>query len=126
MHQKSIAAGAPPPDSASGAHKAPRKIIVWISKVLFHQMLPLLFEMHQTRWRLGLRPRSHWSSLQRSPWKFGSIITNLVNLSLSEGIFPSSFKQALGQPFLKKPSLSADDLNNFRPISNLNFISKIL
>ena len=27
---------------------------------------------------------------------------------------------------LKKPSLSTDDLNNFRPISNLNFISKIL
>ena len=45
---------------------------------------------------------------------------------LSEGIFPSSFKQALLQPLLKKPSLSTDDLNNFRPISNLNFISKIL
>ena len=42
------------------------------------------------------------------------------------GIFPSSFKQALVQPLLKKPSLSTDDLNNFRPISNLNFISKIL
>ena len=51
---------------------------------------------------------------------------HLVNLSLSEGIFPSSFKQALVQPLLKKPSLSTDDLNNFRPISNLNFISKIL
>ena len=36
------------------------------------------------------------------------------------------FKQALVQPLLKKPSLSTDDLNNFRPISNLNFISKIL
>ena len=58
--------------------------------------------------------------------KLGPIITNLVNLSLSEGIFPSSFKQALVQPLLKKPSLSTDDLNNFRPISNLNFISKIL
>ena len=41
-------------------------------------------------------------------------------------MFPSSFKQALVQPLLKKPSLSTDDLNNFRPISNLNFISKIL
>ena len=56
----------------------------------------------------------------------GPIITNLVNLSLSEGIFPSSFKQALVQPLLKKPSLSTDDLNNFRPISNHNFIYKIL
>ena len=58
--------------------------------------------------------------------ELGPIITNLVNLSLSEGIFPSSFKQTLVQPLLKKPSLSTDDLNNFRPISNLNFISKIL
>ena len=58
--------------------------------------------------------------------ELGPIITNLVNLSLSEGIFPSSFKQALVQPLLKKPSLSTGDLNNFCPISNLNFISKIL
>ena len=58
--------------------------------------------------------------------ELGPIITNLVNLSLSEGIFPSSFKRALVQPLLKKPSLSTDDLNNFRPISNLNFVSKIL
>ena len=58
--------------------------------------------------------------------ELGPIITNLVNLSLSEGIFPSSFKQALVQPLLKKPSLSTDDLNNFRPISNLIFISRIL
>ena len=68
---------------------------------------------------------------QLSFWKLcfnelGPIITNLVNLSLSEGIFPSSFKQALVRPLLKKPSLSTDDLNNFRPISNFNFISKIL
>ena len=58
--------------------------------------------------------------------ELGPIITNLVNLSLSEGIFPPSFKQALVQPLLKKPSLSTDDLNNFRPIFNLKFISKIL
>ena len=58
--------------------------------------------------------------------ELGPIITNLVNLSLSQGIFPSSFKQALVQPLLKKTSLSTDDLNDFRPISNLIFISKIL
>ena len=61
--------------------------------------------------------------------ELGPIITNLVNLSLSERISPSSFKQALVQPLLKKSSLSTvstDNLNNFRPISNLIFISKIL
>ena len=33
--------------------------------------------------------------------ELGPIITNLVNLSLSEKIFPSSFKQAPVQPLLK-------------------------
>ena len=30
------------------------------------------------------------------------------------------------RPLLKKPSLPPEDLNNYRPISNFNFISKIL
>ena len=53
-------------------------------------------------------------------------IINIIHFSLSEGIFPSPFKQAIVHPLLKKPSLPDDDLNNFRSISNLNFISKIL
>ena len=51
-------------------------------------------------------------------------IINIINFSLFEGIFPSSFKQAIVHPLLEKP-LPDDDLNNFRPISNLNFTSKI-
>ena len=59
-------------------------------------------------------------------WTWSNHHKSCQSLSLSEGIFPSSFKQVLVQPLLKKPSLSTDDLNNFRLISNLNFISKIL
>ena len=29
-------------------------------------------------------------------------------------------------PLLKKPSLSKDDMKNYRPVSNLNFLSKII
>ena len=29
-------------------------------------------------------------------------------------------------PLLKKPSLSKDDMTNYRPVSNLNFVSKII
>lgn len=53
-------------------------------------------------------------------------ITRLINLSLSEGVFPTSFKHAVVSPLLKKQSLPKDDLSSYRPISNLNFISKIL
>ena len=53
-------------------------------------------------------------------------ITHLINLSLSEGVFPDTFKQAIVSPLLKKHSLPKDDLSSYRPISNLNFISKVL
>jgi hypothetical protein len=53
-------------------------------------------------------------------------ITNLINLSLSEGRFPSQFKTAVVRPLLKKHPVPHEDLNSYRPISNLNFISKIL
>jgi len=53
-------------------------------------------------------------------------ITTLINLSLSEGTFPTSFKSPLVKPLLKKYSLPRDDLASYRPISNLNFVSKTL
>ena len=53
-------------------------------------------------------------------------ITRLINLSLSEGVFPDSFKHAIVTPLLKQSSLPKDDLFSYRPISNLNFVSKIL
>jgi hypothetical protein len=53
-------------------------------------------------------------------------ITTLLNLCLSENTFPSSFKLAMITPLLKKANLSPDDLANYRPISNLNFLSKLL
>ena len=54
------------------------------------------------------------------------IITTIINKSLSEGNFPSHFKQALVTPLLKKPTLDPEVSKNFRPVSNLSFISKIL
>ena len=53
-------------------------------------------------------------------------ITFIVNASLSTGIVPPQFKQAIVTPFLKKPGLDTNDMKNFRPMSNLYFISKIL
>ena len=53
-------------------------------------------------------------------------ITIIVNMSLSEGSFPSTFKHALVKPFLKKHNLPQDELSSYRPISNLNFVSKVL
>ena len=52
------------------------------------------------------------------------IITKIINLSLQTGEFPNEWKFAFVKPLLKKPGL-ATTLKNYRPISNLSFISKI-
>ncbi len=41
-------------------------------------------------------------------------------------IFLSYFKNAIVQPLLKKPTLDPKSLDNFRPISKLPFLSKVL
>ena len=53
-------------------------------------------------------------------------ITNIVNLFLKSGVFPDTLKLSHITPLLMKPSLSKDDIKNYRPVSNLNFISKLL
>src|SRR6218665_3174708 len=52
-------------------------------------------------------------------------ITNIINLSLSTGTFPMQFKDLVVKPLLKKPSLDKELLSNYRPISNLSFLSKL-
>uniref|UniRef100_A0A8C5AU51 Reverse transcriptase domain-containing protein n=1 Tax=Gadus morhua TaxID=8049 RepID=A0A8C5AU51_GADMO len=54
------------------------------------------------------------------------LITDTINSSLTSGTVPPPLKLAAITPLLKKPGLDSDDPNNFRPISNLTFISKLL
>jgi hypothetical protein len=54
------------------------------------------------------------------------IITEIVNSSLSTGIFPSKFKHALVRPLLKKSHLDKDTMKNYRPVSNLAYLSKLV
>ena len=57
---------------------------------------------------------------------FVPIIARLANLSFKEGKFPSRFARAQVTPILKKDGLDPEIPSNYRPISNLNTISKIL
>ena len=50
----------------------------------------------------------------------------LFNLSFSTGDVPDAFKQAIIRPILKKPKLDPNVPCNYRPISLLPFLSKIL
>ena len=57
---------------------------------------------------------------------FSPLIARLANLSFDQGQFPSDFKIAQITSLLKKPNLDPTNPANYRPISNLNNISKIL
>ena len=54
------------------------------------------------------------------------VLYNIVNFSLESGYFPRSLKYAVLSPLLKKPSLSHELLRNFRTISNVTVVSKII
>ena len=53
-------------------------------------------------------------------------ITAIINLSLTEGSFLSHVKSAHVSPLSKKPSLNKERMKNYRPVSNLSFLSKVL
>ena len=53
------------------------------------------------------------------------ILTQIVNASLTFGEFTTELKNALVHPFLKKPGIDCI-FKNYRPISNLSFLSKLI
>lgn len=52
-------------------------------------------------------------------------LLDMINLSLSIGYVPESLKVAVIKPLLQKPIFDPEVLVNYRPISNLLYISKI-
>ena len=54
------------------------------------------------------------------------VITNITNESLRSGSVPFDLKEAVIKPLLKKQGLDISNLSNYRPVSNLPFLSKIM
>ena len=54
------------------------------------------------------------------------ILTSIINCSLSTSHVPADFKKALLKPLIKKAMLDPEIMKNYRPVSNLDFISKLL
>ena len=50
----------------------------------------------------------------------------LLRKSLTTGCFPQEFKEAVVRPLRKKTGFDASELKNYRPVSNLPFLSKLL
>ena len=53
-------------------------------------------------------------------------ICHIINSSLQEGKFPDDLKEAVVRPLLKKPGLAISEHSNYRPVSNLAFLGKVI
>ena len=53
-------------------------------------------------------------------------LCQVVNLSLSTGCFPSVLSKAIVTPILKNPTLDHQQLKNYRSVSNLPFLGKLI
>ena len=57
--------------------------------------------------------------------EFLPLITKIINVSLKTGEMPRPLKHAIIKPLLKKEGLSLE-LQNYRPVSNMKYLSKVI
>ena len=54
------------------------------------------------------------------------IDTHMINLCISTSVFASSCKSAIVLPLIKIPGSNPQVIQNYRPVSNLSFLSKFI
>jgi len=64
--------------------------------------------------------------LKKSLHLVAPFLTDLVNASLLTSTVPIAMKAAVVTPILKKDNLDSTVISNYRPISNLSFMSKVI
>ena len=94
----------------------PKQSFIPISKL---EVKKLVMEMKAKTNELDLIPATF---LKENIERFLGLLVNIVNISLQSGVFASEWKMALLHPLLKKAGLDVIK-SNFRPVSNLSFIS---
>ena len=54
------------------------------------------------------------------------VLLHIINSCLEQNYFPDLLKKALVTPVIKDESKNADDFKNYRPVSNLEFLEKLI
>ncbi len=57
---------------------------------------------------------------------FVPFITNVINVSFESGVFPDPLKEAIISPVIKKQNLDSNTLQNYRPVSNIKVLAKVV
>ena len=83
----------------------------------------IILNMHNKTCSLDVIPT--WL-LKKVVNSFIPILHFIINLSLSESHIPSCLKHSITTPALKKSNLNINEYKSFHPVSNLNFVSKLI
>jgi hypothetical protein len=68
---------------------------------------------------------THASLVKQYAFVLVPTITKIINLALSCGVFPAQFKNCSVHSLPKKSNLEKESLANYRPVSQLTFLSKL-
>ncbi|XP_058033112.1 alpha-N-acetylgalactosaminide alpha-2,6-sialyltransferase 3 isoform X1 [Ahaetulla prasina] len=99
--------------------------VIWdeFDSVALEDVDRLLGRLHATTCLLD--PCPSWLVLAAQEVTRGWL-QGIINASLVEGFFPAALQEAVVRPLLKKPSLDPAILGNYRPVSNLRFVAKVV
>ena len=64
--------------------------------------------------------------LKKCSQELAPILLHIINGSMLQGVFPAEMKTALVKPTIKKKNADPDILKNYRPVSNLAVMSKLI
>jgi hypothetical protein len=117
---RSSTASAPPPEFQGGGCEATWSAFAVIDAVDVEKLI-----QQAANKNCALDPVPTWR-VKHFAKELAPFLAVLFNQSLQTGVFPASQKAAIITPVLKKSSLDPCDMNSYRPISNLSFVSKLL
>ncbi|GAA6112118.1 uncharacterized protein tmem132a, partial, partial [Tachysurus ichikawai] len=102
---------------------SPTPTLSHFSTVAAEEILQLIQSCNPTTCRLDPLPCTMLQTISQDLLPF---ITTIINRSIASGQVTTTFKRARVIPILKKPALDPSDISNYRPVSLLSFLSKIL
>ncbi|KAK3516089.1 hypothetical protein QTP70_005333 [Hemibagrus guttatus] len=112
-----------PTSSTSHSQHSTTLSLTQLSTVAAEEVLQITWSCNPTTCLLD---PIHSDMLQTISPDLLPFITTVINGSLTSGHIPTVFKKARVIPILKKPALDPSDISNYRPVSLLSFLSKIL
>jgi len=116
---RALTANAPPPLFAA----APPSFLMSFKSVSEESVTELIMKAPSKHSKAD--PLPTWL-LKQCVALLAPFLTQLINTSIATCTMPDCLKAAVVTPIIKKSNLDSADISNFRPVSNLSFISKLL